>query len=128
MYRVHIHLTTGEKLRSFKARQFDVELDKQSEAALQKFTYLGPDNEEENIYLNPKGVAAIELRPTSENTKSKEESTEHERAGSWQNQDSQEFQRKISPSSRKARWDKPEGRSGRPPQNPEPGAHGPSLD
>jgi hypothetical protein len=75
MYRVHVHLVNGEKLRSFKAREFDIDLDKQSEAGARKFTYTDPDSGEERIYLNPKEVAAIELRPTRESARSKVEET-----------------------------------------------------
>lgn len=75
MYRVHVHLANGEKLRSFKAREFDIDLDKQSEAGARKFTYPDPEGGEEKIYLNPKEVAAIELRPTRESARSKVEET-----------------------------------------------------
>lgn len=68
MLRVYVHLTTGEKLKSFRARKFDVDLGKQREAGVQKYTYTGPEGEEETIYLNPRGVAAIELRHVKEGT------------------------------------------------------------
>lgn len=68
MLRVYVHLTTGEKLKSFRARKFDIDLGKQREAGVQKYTYTGPEGEEETIYLNPEGVAAIELRHVKEST------------------------------------------------------------
>lgn len=75
MYRVYVHLANGEKLRSFKAREFDIDLDQQSEAGARKFTYPDPEGEEKKIYLNPEEVAAIELRPTKESARSKVEET-----------------------------------------------------
>lgn len=66
MFRVCVHLTTGEKLGSFRAREFDIDLGKRGEDGLQRYTYTGPEGEEETIYLNPKSVAAIETRPVKE--------------------------------------------------------------
>lgn len=66
MFRVYIHLTTGEKLRSFRAQEFDIDLGRRDEDGLQKYAYTGPEGEEATIYLNPKGVAAIETRPVKE--------------------------------------------------------------
>lgn len=133
MYRVHIHLTTGERLRSFKALEFDVDLNQQSETGLRKFTYPGPDNEEENIYLNPKGVAAIELRPVKEDTKGKtQEPAEKELAGSRNDRGIQGFERKPSRSKKKSPLEDSSEKPGkgpwRPPINPDPEAPGASPD
>lgn len=66
VFRVHVHPTTGEKLGSFEARAFDTDLSKQNETGLQKYAYAGPEGEEATIYLDPRGVAAIEVRPAKE--------------------------------------------------------------
>lgn len=98
MYRVYIHLTTGEKLKSFKAQEFDIDLSQQTENSVQKYTYPGPEGKEEIIYFNPKGVAAIERRLIKESAKREpeERSTDEQTQSPYTRQSQGSRRKKLS--------------------------------